>query len=141
MTDNDNIRIFVRNTLGCSCPEEVFRTIQCVPGVRLRDDITLDAALLIGNRLLVYVFEPTNSSDIQQHLAFLVTSGKKERDTRGLNRFRLVIVTDEGEDPQLLKNTFDTLADKDEKVHLHMISKKKNIFSENVGGQWPFSLQ
>jgi hypothetical protein len=92
----------------------------------------LDCAVTIGNRLLVYVFSPANPADIR-HLAFLVSTGKRERDTRGLNRFRLVIVADEGEDPLLPKKMFDTLTEKDEKVHLHMIGKKENIFSKDAG--------
>jgi hypothetical protein len=93
MITHDGIRLFVRNTLGCGCSEEVFRTLECVPGVCLRDDIKLDAGLTIGNRLLIYVFTPAIHGEIEQQLAFLASTGKRERDARGLNRFRLVIVT------------------------------------------------
>lgn len=135
MIDKNKIILFVRNTLGCDCPEEVSRTIACAPAVYLREGVVLDCAVTIGNRLLVYVFSPTNPADIQQHLAFLVSTGKRERDTRGLNRFRLVMVTDNGEDPALLESIFDTLKGNDEKVHLHLISKKENIFFKNTEGQ------
>jgi hypothetical protein len=57
--------------------------------------------------------------------AYLGECRKKERDEKGLNRFRLVLVFD---DPEKVRpgaeRQFEELRGSDEKVHLHVISRK-----------------
>jgi hypothetical protein len=57
-------------------------------------------------------------------LSFLLNIGKKERDSSGFNRFRLVLATDKlDEIKEVADVTFKTI-DKDDRIHLHVISKK-----------------
>jgi hypothetical protein len=122
MADKEKIKRFVQEALGCRCPEEVFRSIDCKRDVELGGGMILNSIITIGNRLLVYVVYD-NQDFVEKHLAFLVSVGKKERDSRGLNRFRLVIVMDgfPGND-YAIKRTFSELREKDENIHLHVIS-------------------
>jgi len=123
MTDKEKIKQFVQKTLGCRCPGEVFQSIDCRRHVPLSNDVVLHRAITIGNRLLIYVVEVGNRSSIEKHLALLVSAGKSERDSNGLNRFRLVIVTDESPgNGKAIRRTFEELREGDLKIHLHVIS-------------------
>jgi hypothetical protein len=129
MPHHDDIKRFVRETLGCGCPEEVFRFIDCKNNVSVAVDATADRVITIGNRLLIYVLEATAVGAVRSRLAELVTAGKKERDSKGFNRFRLVVVLDDETEQNKVAKVFEALPDKDEKVHLHMIRREKNLFS------------
>jgi hypothetical protein len=131
MVDNDSIKAFVQNTLGCGCPDEVFRLIDWRPHVRLSDEVTLAFAVTIGDRLLVYVTERDAVLD-EVLLTFLVSRGKKERDARGLNRFRLVVATDDAATREGLMRKFEELCDRDKKIHLHLITKADSICTAGV---------
>jgi hypothetical protein len=47
---------FVKNTLGCNCPDEVFKQVKVCFGVRPSAGITLERWINVGGRLLVYIF-------------------------------------------------------------------------------------
>lgn len=130
MTDNDKIKSFVQNTLGCGCPEEVFRSIICKHNVLLGNDVVLNSAITIGDRLLIYIMEAPSHEFMEEKLALLVSSGKNERDSKGLNRLRLVIAADESLDRKIVQSQFDGLAGKDDKIHLHFIGKENTILKE-----------
>ncbi len=130
MIDYDSIKFFIQKTLGSECPEEVFRSIDCQLRVRLQNDVVIDCVLIVGRRLLVYVIGAGGDSLDEKRLAFCLAEGTKERDSKGLNRFRLVIATDTASAQQRLKNAFQALNNEDEKVHLHVISRGENIFAE-----------
>ncbi len=125
MVQKEKIKNFVRKTLGCICPEEVFSSIKCYSNIML-NDVMISSKIYIGNRLLIYIVD-ANSSDsiyIKNSVTFLVDTGKRERDNLGFNRFRLVLATDNvNEMKQSVDNMFKIL-EKDEKVHLHVIHKK-----------------
>ena len=120
------VKAFVKETLGCACPDEVFEQIEC------DEDYTLDAKLptcnrvLIGNKLLIYLWEVADAEDLRKYLALILTCGKKERDDRDYNRFRLVVST---RLPEKLRGTaqkiFKPLAANDEKLHLHVVSREE----------------
>jgi hypothetical protein len=123
--DKEKIKTFVKLTLGCTCPEEVFEYIDCQSNIKLNDDILLHNKINIGNRLLIYVVEANNTGLIENVLPFLVNTGKKERDNLRFNRFRLVLVTDRfNEIKESAECLFKTI-NKDEKAHLHVIKKQK----------------
>ena len=124
MIKNENIKVFVRKTLGCECPEKVFEYIDCQNEVKLNNDILLSNKINIGNRLLIYIVEVNDSNFLKSNLSTLVYIGKNERDRMEFNRFRLVIVTDKmNEIKQVAETIFKVLHDKDEKVHLHIVNK------------------
>lgn len=124
--ENRQIKRFVQEILGCACPEDVFRSIEYRPGVRLNSFITLNAAVVIGNRLLIYVAEAGSAGCIEEHLPILVSEGKRERDEKGLNRFRLVIAVDKpSEVQQTERKMFEKLVGKEKRIHIHIVSKKE----------------
>ena len=91
--------------------------------------IVLDGAIVIGNRLLIYIAEAGSAGCIEEHVPVLVTRGRKERDEKGLNRFRLVLVSDRPDEVrQAAEQQFEELRGNDEKVHLHVIKKNDLLF-------------
>jgi hypothetical protein len=127
MSEKVNIKIFVQQILGCGCPEEVFEHIDYKWNVKL-DGIVLNARIKIGNRLLIYIAEMANPDSVKQNLAFLVSSGRKERDGIGFNRFRLVLTADDINEVQKAAEALFAAINRDEKVHLHVIPKKNILF-------------
>jgi hypothetical protein len=123
--DKKNIKTFVKQTLGCACPEEVFEYIDCQSNINLKDDIVLRNKINIGNRLLIYVMESNNPDSIKNVLPFLVNTGKTERDNLKLNRFRLVLVTDKLDEIKATAESMFNTINKDDKVHLHVVDRNK----------------
>jgi hypothetical protein len=122
--DREAIKLFVQQTLGCGCPEEVFEHIDCQFNIKLNHEIILRNKIKIGNRLLIYVLEVNNAGPIKSILPFLVAAGKTERDNLRFNRFRLVLATDKSDElKQAAENMFNTM-NKDDKVHLHVVLKE-----------------
>ena len=122
MSGNADIKQFAQITLGCGCPEEVFKTIECrsnimLDGIQIRDHIN------IGNRLLIYVVEVGRPDSLENILKSLVIYGRKERDSSGFNRFRLVLTADDIGIFQKDAETIFRSINSDEKVHLHLIRK------------------
>jgi len=130
VSEHAEIKRFVRNTLGCGCPEEVFQAIDCRYNVRLATGIVLDAMLVIADRLLIYVVEAGAEGFSQSEFTALVAAGKEDRDARKLNRFRLVVAADRALDARTVQALFQELACRDEKIHLHIISREENIFQK-----------
>jgi hypothetical protein len=128
--DKEIIKTFVKQILGCACPEEVFEYIDCKSNIQL-NDIVLSNKINIGNRLLIYLIEIINPGPIKNILPLLLSAGIKERDGLGFNRFRLVLVSDKVDEIKEVAESLFKTTNKDEKVHLHVISKDKvPIFSK-----------
>jgi hypothetical protein len=122
MVHHENIKVFVQKTLGCGCPEEVFQHIDCRSCIQLQD-CTIRNRINIGNRLLIYVIEMSNTDSLANILTVLIHAGKKERDSSGFNRLRLVLATDYlHEMTQVAEALFQDM-NKDEKIHLHIVHK------------------
>ena len=111
---------FVKGVLGCQCPDEVFEQIECHVGDTFGN--TCLQIMTIGERLLIYIWPTNDPSLVRAHLPGMLLKGMKERDQRGLNRFRAVIAT-EGIDPigAIAKEIFTDFRARDEKVHLHIV--------------------
>jgi hypothetical protein len=122
MVKKQEIKTFVKKTLGCSCPEEVFAYIDCRSNIPL-NNVLLRNKINIGNRLLIFVVEVNNDESLKETLKSLVDAGRKERDGFRFNRVRLVLATD---NPGLVKrracDIFDTL-ERDERIHVHVVHK------------------
>lgn len=123
MTHPDRARIehFVRGTLGCGCPDEVFQSIAIshLPAVAGRPAIL---QLLVGSRLLIHLVHPPVSQPVNGWIEQLAANGRAMRDRHGYNRFRLVIVSPvPAESVRDLKERFARATVGDEKAHLHFV--------------------
>jgi hypothetical protein len=128
MITNEAIKAFTRDVLGCDCPEEVFDKIVCQSDVQIESELTLSYKINIGDKLLIYILLLDQRNKLGSELPKLIEAGEKERNDRGFNRFRLVLLS---ENPDFIKDDAHTLfqqLEKDEKIHLHIVSR--NDFCE-----------
>jgi hypothetical protein len=118
----DRIERFVREGLGCTCPPAVFDRIETDPspchepphGVR---------RIAIGGRLLIYL-AAREQAESPSAMGKLVRSGLAERDGLGMNRFRLVIATDESDrTTDRIKLLFERTPGIDDRTHLHLVGR------------------
>ncbi len=132
-TNRDCIERFVRGTLGCGCPDEVFEhlVISRLPAIAGRPPIV---QLLVGSRLLIHVVAPPNGAAANGWIEQLAANGRAARDRHGYNRFRLVIASQVPlTSARELQDRFARAIVGDEKAHLHFVG------SEQLPGdlEWP----
>ena len=82
MVKAENIIAFVKQTLGCNCPEEVFSTIDRRSDIPL-SGIVLDMKINVGNRLLIYIVTVKDTDSLRRILPVLITAGKRREMVRG----------------------------------------------------------
>lgn len=121
----DGIEQFVRGTLGCGCPDEVFQSIAIrrLPAGADRPPVV---ELLVGSRLLIHVVAPPAEHCATDWLERLAANGRATRDRHGYNRFRLVIVAapDGVAPPADLETRFARAAVGDDRMHLHVVASE-----------------
>ncbi len=115
-----SIKNFVQNVLGCACPDKVFEQIE--------DRNVLPSAsphtrsITIGGRLLIYIWKADPRLELKNGIFAMLEAGRKERDARGLNRFRAVIAV---ENPQTIGPRanlyFSLLENTDDRMHVHVV--------------------
>lgn len=112
---------FVREELGCTCPEEVFRHVESARGGSA-GGVPVAWRIDVGGRLLVYVLDGEPGAGLDERLEALVRFGRAERDRAGFNRLRVVVA---GQDPEALVPWLDRvtkrLAPLDDRIHLHAV--------------------
>ncbi len=114
------IKRFVQETLGCSCPEEVFNQID----YQKEYDGISGRKVTVGDRLLIYIITMDGKSNIQGVINSALERGVVERDKKGLNRFRLVLVASHPDELRSsAEHAFDSSGYTDEKTHLHVVSE------------------
>jgi len=113
------IEQFTRDTLGCSCPDEVFRTVSVETNPPAFRDAGPARLLRIGGRLLVLLLELRGQDTLP--LERLFSRGRQLRDAGGYNRFRLVVAAPLAMHPSLGVR-FARLDGLDERLHLHLIT-------------------
>ena len=114
------IKRFVQETLGCSCPEEVFNKIDYQKEC---DGIT-GSKVSVGDRLLIYIITMDGKSNIQGVINSALERGVEERDKKGLNRFRLVLVASHPEELRSsAEQAFNDSGYTNEKTHLHVVNE------------------
>lgn len=120
--DRQAIEHFVRSTLGCTCPGDVFESIAIERSTSPDTPLPL-TRLVVGNRLLIDVVEAQTAKSTAHAVSWLIAQGRSERDAKHLNRYRLVIATDHP--TQVLtdaKASFASAAGDDDRAHLHVIA-------------------
>ena len=121
-SDSEAIERFVRGTLGCSCPDEVFNSL-AIERVHGPDASVPYVRLLVGNRLLIYVLEAQDPGLVRAAVSKLVRQGREERDRIGLNRFRLVLAAGHPTPaPTAAAVSLADGIDLDDRAHLHVIA-------------------
>jgi hypothetical protein len=111
-----NATLLVRDTLGCTCPREIFDHYQVVPHISKNIPMV---QLIMGERLLVRIVDAARLKDPEKTAMELLMEGRSERDRLSLNRFRLVIV---GTLPPSQARVLTGLTENmDPKVHLHIL--------------------
>jgi hypothetical protein len=119
--DAKAIELFVRSTLGCQCPDEIFSDITITHARNPDSDLTY-TRLVIGNRLLIYVLDARHSSALPLEVTTLAARGRADRDTDRLNRFRLVLTSDCPDEAKAsVDAAFSSASGHDDHAHLHVV--------------------
>jgi hypothetical protein len=112
----DPIERFIRNALGCQCPDAVFRRIRVDECPKQFGDWPGARLISVGDRLLILVLHSDDSDLMHRALGGLLEEGRRLRESRGFNRFRLVIATNcAGLMEPSLRNDFECLEGMDER--------------------------
>lgn len=118
-TGTSSVEDFVRSTLGCHCPDEVFESIVIEPLGTAGADGT---RVVVGHRLLIYVLRCADGPEAAATVTRCAAVGIAERDARQFNRFRLVVAWPRpapvAADAEL---AFAHVARDDERAHLHVV--------------------
>ena len=113
------IRRFVREDLGCGCPEDVFDDIRIEAAPSLLEAGSRSRLLVVGGRLMVLIVESGESDPPGIAVTQLLENGARLRDENGCNRFRLVLVADT--DGSALEQQLRAASMPDERTHIHVI--------------------
>ena len=120
-----SIKSFVQNTLGCTCRDTIFDRQEIEDGITI-SGVENCVKLCIGEKLLIYLVTIETINNLSTSITSILSEGRKERDSRHLNRFRLVLVANDVEaisdDAHM---AFDSIDDLDDKVHLHILSARE----------------
>ncbi|MEI7868257.1 MAG: hypothetical protein WCI11_10210 [Candidatus Methylumidiphilus sp.] len=122
--DHEKAKSFVRDTLGCQCPDSVFEQIDYQENADILGKDVIVKRLLVGNRLLIYILEIDDAESLPILLPSLVRNAKSERDSQGYNRLRVVIAAENADMIRpAAESVFAEIEDTDPKVHLHVLGK------------------
>ena len=117
------IQRFIRDVLGCTCPDEVFQTVRIDKNPRAFAGLAQAYSIAVGGRLLVLVVVADDWLTTMNELGALLERGRQLRDCRGFNRFRLVVATSEPHAAQpVLISHFESLGCRDNRLHVHVVS-------------------
>ena len=121
--DNEKLKAFVKNTLGCGCPEKVFKKIDVSKLLTVVDEE--DATrIVVGDTLLIYVIRPITSANFFDSVESIGLAGKADRDANSYNRFRLVVSgIEDGVQQEKVSERFSKSFNTDEKMHIHFVDK------------------
>jgi len=118
------LRIFIRSTLGCTCPDDVLESIRCSHSdLTSRHEARL-TRIDVGGQLLVYVIEGgEDPRPATEALRAVVAAGMVERNQGGFNRLRVVVAADDRDALRpSMERSFENSAPLDDRVHLHVIA-------------------
>ena len=122
--NNEKLKVFVKNTLGCGCPEKVFEKIDVskLLTVEHGKEIT---RIVVGETLLIYIIRPEPSGDFVDSVESIGLIGKTDRDTNNYNRFRLVVSGIEDDAQQAkVSERFSKSFNTDDKMHIHFVNQE-----------------
>ena len=111
---------FIRNTLGCGCPDEVFESVTVTRGLLAADGDESAWWIEVGGRLLIAVTENSDQDALTSRLTRIYDDATRRRDAAGFNRFRLVVVADKAMTG--LETAFTSIGVSDDRLHLHFVT-------------------
>lgn len=118
-----SIKHFIRDELGCACPDEVFETMDVQHAPARFEGLPGDCLIVIGNRLFVLLISTGHWQQVSRNLESLVSRGRELRDAEGFNRIRFVVATPDHEAAEtVLMEQFGVLPSLDDRIHLHIIA-------------------
>jgi hypothetical protein len=122
--NNEKLKVFVKDTLGCGCPEKVFEKID-VSDLRIEEHDKEITRIVVGDTLLIYIMGPELSGNYAENVKSIGMSGKSDRDANNYNRFRLVVpgFADEVQMDEVSAN-FSKSFNTDEKMHIHFVGQE-----------------
>jgi len=121
--DCNRIEDFVRDTLGCACPPAIFENVLLHPVDSAFAAIQGTCLVSIGRRLLVLLVEARSRDLTRDGIESLLRHGRELRDAGGFNRFRLVVVAEQGElASEVTAVDPEESVPWDGRVHLHRVT-------------------
>ena len=124
--EQEMIKRFAVDVLGCGCDNSVFSMIDHRRSFRLPSGITLSSRILIGGKLLIYIADAESVTPAD--LKSVLRDGLQDRSAGGYNRLRVVVKTDTPDaDSTRFMKSFTELQERDDKTHLHVISRSESI--------------
>jgi hypothetical protein len=119
------VKRFVRQVVGCTCPDEVFKRVEVKPRSSAIRSCSTDYEINVGGRLLIVVSSDPADVFSRARLEKVMAEGRSARDAGRFNRFRFIVQAENAPEVQTpLSRLFEGLATKDEKTHLHVIGRK-----------------
>jgi len=113
---------FIRDTLGCGCPDEVFEAVTVSRGALAGNGDDMAWWIQVGGRLLIAVTESDDQGALASRLAQVYADAARRRDAAGFNRFRLVVVIDPVAEASQLEGAFVPIGVGDDRLHLHVVT-------------------
>ena len=114
---------FVREVLGCHCPDEVLRQVSVNKETAIIAGLPIDFSINVGGRLLVYVVHSAATDHILEHLEAFFRAAAVIRDLKGYNRLRLVVARRAPHDARnKLEKSFAQISVPDDRLHLHIVA-------------------
>lgn len=122
--NNEKLKVFVKNTLGCGCPEKVFEKIDVSKLLTVEHGKEL-VRIVVGETLLIYIIRTEPSDNFVDSVESIGLAGKTDRDTNNYNRFRLVVSGFEDDVQQeKVSERFSKSFNSDEKMHIHFVNQE-----------------
>lgn len=124
MVNHKEVKDFVRNVLGCGCPDEVLENINVKKDASGDGDHIGDILIDVGHRLLVLVIFRENIRGVIKNFEDIFHQGRKARDEKGYNRLRIVVATTGVTTAKKeLFQIFERFRGSDDKLHLHILEE------------------
>jgi hypothetical protein len=119
------VKRFVREVVGCNCPDEVFKRVEVKAGSSAITSCSADYEINVGGRLLIVLSSESPETFSPARLQKVMAEGRSARDAAKFNRFRFILQAEDApEVEKRLLRSFEELTPKDEKLHLHVIGRK-----------------
>jgi len=117
---------FVKEKLGCQCPDEVFNLIELVK----IPDTPENNTIILGNKLMVVFWYPEMASAQLSTFSDLLEKSITYKQYRQLNRLRCVMISHHQTIPQPFLSWFEQRIINETNIHLHThhISEYNQIF-------------